>query len=230
MADLKISDLPAAGSATGAMQFEVNDGGTSRRVTGSQVQDLAIGTTNGILARTGANTVSARTLAAGVGVSVSNGDGVVGNPTVAIDDTVIYDKTDVDQLLLDKASTSSVSAKLDKTGGTITGRLNLELGDLGTNVGTANFANRNVWKVAQAAAMTLTVSNLADGNDGQVNLTWTAGALSFSGVTRWAVDNTTVSAAFTDTDVGKAGLVSGALYQFVFSNIGGTITGRVGRV
>jgi microcystin-dependent protein len=41
--------------------------------------------TNGIIARTGSGTVSARTISAsGNGISVSNGDGVSGNPTVSL--------------------------------------------------------------------------------------------------------------------------------------------------
>lgn len=37
---------------------------------------------NGIAARTSANTLTARSIAAGTGISVSNGDGVSGNPTI----------------------------------------------------------------------------------------------------------------------------------------------------
>lgn len=84
MADVKISDLTAATSATGAMQLEVNDAGTSKRVTVNQLQDLAIGTTNGLIVRTNTNTVAARTLTAGNDIAVSNGNGVSGNPTVAV--------------------------------------------------------------------------------------------------------------------------------------------------
>jgi hypothetical protein len=40
-------------------------------------------TTNGLVARTGAGTAAARTLTAGTGIVVTNGDGVAGNPTVA---------------------------------------------------------------------------------------------------------------------------------------------------
>lgn len=38
MANVKISDLPAAGSASGTQEFEVNDSLTSRKVTGSQIK------------------------------------------------------------------------------------------------------------------------------------------------------------------------------------------------
>jgi WD40 repeat protein len=89
MADVKISGLPAASSVTGAMEFEVNDGGSSKKATGDQIQDKVIGTTNGLIARTAANTVAARTLTAGAGIIVSNGNGVAGNPTVTLDPDAI---------------------------------------------------------------------------------------------------------------------------------------------
>jgi hypothetical protein len=38
MANVKISELPAASSASGTQEFEVNDSGTSKKVTGSQVK------------------------------------------------------------------------------------------------------------------------------------------------------------------------------------------------
>lgn len=86
MVDVKISDLTAAGAATGAMQIEVNDGGTSKRITNNQLQDLIIGAAaTGLVARTAANTVAQRSIANGNGIAVSNGDGVAGNPTVQID-------------------------------------------------------------------------------------------------------------------------------------------------
>lgn len=86
MVDVKISDLTAAGSATGAMQFEVNDGGNSKRVTGNQLQDLIIGSAaTGLVARTAPNTVAQRIITNGNGIAVSNGDGVSGDPTVSVD-------------------------------------------------------------------------------------------------------------------------------------------------
>lgn len=84
MPDIKISQLDPAASAAGAMEFEVNDGGNSRKVTGNQIDNLVLGTTTGLVARTGTNARAARTLTAGNGITVSNGNGVSGNPTVAI--------------------------------------------------------------------------------------------------------------------------------------------------
>lgn len=40
--------------------------------------------TSGMVARTGSGTVAARTITAGAGIAVTNGDGVSGNPTVAV--------------------------------------------------------------------------------------------------------------------------------------------------
>lgn len=36
--EVKISELPAASSANGTMEFEANDSGVSKKVTGSQLQ------------------------------------------------------------------------------------------------------------------------------------------------------------------------------------------------
>lgn len=44
-------------------------------------------TTSGLITRTGAGTATTRTVAAGTGISIANGDGVSGNPTVTNSDT-----------------------------------------------------------------------------------------------------------------------------------------------
>lgn len=51
----------------------------------SDLTALAGNSTNGIWARTGSGTGSARTITAGAGISVSDGDGVSGNPTITAD-------------------------------------------------------------------------------------------------------------------------------------------------
>jgi hypothetical protein len=53
---------------------------------------LAAYNTNGLLAQTAADTFTGRSIAAGTGISVTNGSGVAGNPTVALDFTVPHFK------------------------------------------------------------------------------------------------------------------------------------------
>jgi hypothetical protein len=73
MSGIKISDLPAAASALGAMQLEVNDAGTSRRVTADQVKTFS---TTGLVADT-------RQVATGTGLT--GGGDLSANRTIAAD-------------------------------------------------------------------------------------------------------------------------------------------------
>lgn len=123
----------------------------------------------------------------------------------------------------------AVAGKLDKAGGTVTGALRLEPLTLAANNGAADFSARSIYNMSMSAAMTLAVANLADGQSGQVFLTYTGGALSFSGVDRWAVSDAEVATAFTATAVGAAGLVANASYEFIFTRSGGITQGRGGR-
>jgi hypothetical protein len=76
----------------GTEEVLVNDAGTLKKTTTQDIADLAPPAgladpgANGIVVRTALNTTTARSVAAGTNVTVSNGDGVSGNPTVNVAD------------------------------------------------------------------------------------------------------------------------------------------------
>jgi len=82
---------PTVGTVTSIATNNGLTGGTitSTGTIGLTGQALALHNlgTNGIFVRTGAGTVTARSIAAGTGLSVSNADGVSGNPTISFTST-----------------------------------------------------------------------------------------------------------------------------------------------
>jgi hypothetical protein len=83
------------GTAITATAAEINyiDGVTSaiqtqldaKQALDADLTAIAGLSSSGMIARTGAGTAAARTVTAGTGIAVTNGDGVSGNPTVAAD-------------------------------------------------------------------------------------------------------------------------------------------------
>lgn len=60
-----------------------------RQLTNTHLTSLSGLSADGMLARTASGTITPRTITAGTGISVSNGDGVSGNPTVTLANTAV---------------------------------------------------------------------------------------------------------------------------------------------
>lgn len=77
-----LSDVADPGTARTNLGLAV---GTDIQAYDADLAAVAANTTNGFWTRTGAGTGAARSITSGAGVSVSNGNGVAGNPTIAAD-------------------------------------------------------------------------------------------------------------------------------------------------
>lgn len=84
--------------------------GTDVQAYSSELSAYAAFNSTGIIARTAANTLAARTLTAGAGISITNGSGVSGNPTIAIDTTATVTYSTV------QASTTVSTPSITHTG------------------------------------------------------------------------------------------------------------------
>lgn len=78
-----LSNVSLATQVTGTLPVaNGGTGGTTQATARSSLGTVADTASNGIAARTSANTLTARTITAGTAISVANGDGVSGNPTI----------------------------------------------------------------------------------------------------------------------------------------------------
>ena len=71
----------------------ITDNGIINLTLGAELQALSAFAGAGLIARTGSSTYAARTITAGTGITITNGNGVSGNPTVNLSNTTVTSGT-----------------------------------------------------------------------------------------------------------------------------------------
>lgn len=136
--------------------------GTDVQAYDADLAALAGVASTGMLSRTGAGTASARTLTAGDGISISNGDGVSGNPTISGDVNGLSDRDGFgtgDKLMIYDVSAGGLRRidydDLPGSGGGISnGYANVTDGTT-----TANASGADTFKLRVGSLLTVAVQN-----------------------------------------------------------------------
>jgi len=114
-----INNKPTIGTVTSIATQNGITGGTITSTGTLELTGQALAfhnlASNGIVARTAANTVAARTITGSSGVSVTNGDGVSGNPSITVDSTVAL-RADTHFIGTTSVALNRASANLALTG------------------------------------------------------------------------------------------------------------------
>lgn len=92
-----------------------------------------------------------------------------------------------------------------------------------------NFNDSPIHSVTQNGNVTFAIANLPDGQDLQINLTYTSGTLAFSNVDRWVLGIDAPSTTFAGTGLNPASLGANSQYTLVFSRVGTRTVGYVVR-
>jgi hypothetical protein len=178
---LSVSGSPVTTSGTLAVSYSgtalpiANGGtaGTTAAAARSSLGTVADTASNGIAVRTAANTLTARSIAAGTGISVSNGDGVSGNPTITNSGVTSFNsRTGAVTLTATDVANATASVGFGAVGSYVFGYIN--------NTGVTEDSTYAGGDIYPAGG----VSSTAASGDGQVAQDGTRGPNALSGTWR----------------------------------------------
>lgn len=115
-----LSDIDDASTARGNLGLAI---GTNVQAHDADLDALAALSGTGLLARTAANTYAERTIQGGDGIDLTNGNGVSGNPSLAVDSTVARLNAE------NQALTGGAVVTSKSLGTQSSGTLTLDMGD-----------------------------------------------------------------------------------------------------
>ena len=146
----QVSNTPAGSLSSVTVQAAINELDSEKQPVDATLTALAAFNSNGIIVQTAADTFAARSIASGTGITVSNGDGVSGNPSIAISASGVTAST--------YGSASQVSSFAVNAHGQITSASNTAINITASQVSNFNEAAQDAMGAAISDTATVNLS------------------------------------------------------------------------